>query len=75
HKLVGYALGRTILASDQSLIDRMVAAGGDATFAQLAAEIATSRQFRNRLGREESPTTSKVAAHPAVKSLDQGVGK
>lgn len=52
-KLVGYALGRTIMASDQSLIDRMVAAGGDATFAQLATEIVTSKQFRHRLGQEK----------------------
>ena len=36
-KLVGYALGRTVQASDQLLIDRMVATGGNATFSQLAA--------------------------------------
>lgn len=54
-KLVGYALGRTITAADLPLIDRMLAAGGDATFAQLAAEIATSKQFRNRAIRDESP--------------------
>jgi len=50
HKLVGYALGRTVLASDQSLIDRMAQAGGDATIARLAAEIAASKQFRHRRG-------------------------
>ncbi len=55
YKLVGYALGRTVLASDQLLIERMVQAGGDATFAQLATEIATSKQFRYRVGREENP--------------------
>ncbi|MFN0085888.1 MAG: DUF1592 domain-containing protein [Blastocatellia bacterium] len=49
-KLVGYALGRTVLASDQSLVDRMVNAGGDAVFSQLVAEIATSKQFRHRAG-------------------------
>lgn len=48
NKLVGYALGRTIQAGDQPLIDRMVASGGDATFARLATEIVTSKQFRNR---------------------------
>jgi hypothetical protein len=64
-KLVGYALGRSVLASDQLLIERMTRAGGDATFAELAAEIAASRQFRHRRGREEkpapAPSKSKVA--------------
>lgn len=50
YKLVGYALGRTVLASDLLLIDRMVKGGGEATFSQLVTEIATSRQFRNRRG-------------------------
>jgi hypothetical protein len=45
-KLVGYALGRTVLASDMPLIEELSKAGGDATFADLAADIATSRQFR-----------------------------
>lgn len=70
YKLVGYALGRTVLASDQLLIDRMVQAGNDATFTHLAIEIATSKQFRYRLGREETPMTSpttKVAFHTAGK--------
>jgi hypothetical protein len=60
-KLVGYALGRTVLASDQQLIDRMAGAGGNATFSQMAAEIATSRQFRHRLGQQEDPAATKVA--------------
>ncbi len=51
-KLLGYSLGRTVLLSDQPLVDKMVSAGGNATFEKLAEEIATSRQFRNRLGRE-----------------------
>jgi hypothetical protein len=51
-KLLGYALGRTVQASDQPLIDRMIAAGGDATFSKLVGEIVLSRQFRNTLGRE-----------------------
>ncbi|HZS05978.1 MAG TPA: DUF1592 domain-containing protein [Blastocatellia bacterium] len=76
YKLVGYALGRTVLASDQLLIDRMVQAGGDATFAQLAAEIATSRQFRHRRGREEnpaaSPAKSKGAVNATVENLNPG---
>ena len=47
-KLLGYALGRTMLATDQPLVQKMAAAGGDATFAQLATEIVTSKQFRYR---------------------------
>jgi len=52
NKLIGYALGRTVLASDQALVDKMVQAGGQATFAQLATEIVTSPQFRYRRGQE-----------------------
>ena len=73
YKMLGYALGRTILASDRPLIDRMVQAGGDASFAQLAAEIVTSKQFRNRLGPEDGPATVKVAARAAVKNSHPGV--
>ena len=65
YKLVGYALGRTVQASDQLLIERMVKAGSEATFSQLVTEIVTSKQFRNRLGREENPlelpTKTKIA--------------
>jgi hypothetical protein len=74
-KLVGYALGRTVLASDQSLIERMAQASGDATFAQLAAEIGASKQFRHRRGREESPEAppakSKVALNAAFTTKAQ----
>ena len=48
HKLLGYALGRTVQASDKPLIEEMVKAGGEATFAQLVTRIATSPQFRYR---------------------------
>jgi hypothetical protein len=61
YKLVGYALGRTVQASDEPLIERMVQAGGNATFSQLAAEIVTSKQFRNRLGREDAGSAVKTA--------------
>ena len=66
YKLVGYALGRTVLASDQLLIERMTQAGGDATIERLAAEIAISKQFRNRRGREESPETARAKSKVAV---------
>jgi hypothetical protein len=65
HKLLGYALGRTVLLSDQPLIDKMVASGGNATISQLATEIVASRQFRNRLGREP------LTAVAAVKTSDK----
>ncbi len=58
YKLVGYALGRTVLASDQLLIERMVNTGNEATFAQLATEVATSKQFRFRRSGEGNSTSS-----------------
>ena len=69
NRLLGYALGRTILISDQPLIDRLTQAGSDASFSKLVAEIATSRQFLHRRGREEAPPagTSHTAGAPAVK--------
>ncbi len=49
-KMLGYALGRTVLASDRPLIGEMMAAGAHATFSDLAVKIVTSRQFRNHAG-------------------------
>jgi mono/diheme cytochrome c family protein len=54
-KLLGYALGRTVLASDQPLVEKLTKSGGDATFSQLAAEIVASRQFRYRREPEQQP--------------------
>ena len=64
-KLLGYALGRAILLSDQPLIDRLVGVGDQGTFAELASEIAASRQFRYRRGRDDTgpgSVQSRVAA-------------
>lgn len=58
-KIVGYALGRTILASDLPLIDDMTAAGGNATFADLAVKVVTSRQFRNHQGEDADTRSSQ----------------
>jgi Protein of unknown function (DUF1592)/Protein of unknown function (DUF1588)/Protein of unknown function (DUF1595)/Protein of unknown function (DUF1585) len=69
HKLVGYALGRTVLSSDQLLIERMTQAGGDATFAQLATEIAISKQFRHRRGREERPEAAPAKSKVALNAV------
>jgi len=52
-KMLGYALGRTVLASDRPLIAEMTAAGSRATFSDLAVKIVTSRQFRNRAGDQD----------------------
>ena len=60
-KMIGYALGRTVMASDRPLMAEMTAAGGDATFSDLAARIVTSRQFRNRVGETGAVTSSGKA--------------
>jgi hypothetical protein len=65
-KLLGYALGRTVLASDLPLLDRMVKAGPDATVAQLAVEIANSPQFRNRRGQDDTPPPAHVQSARAT---------
>jgi hypothetical protein len=45
----------------------MTAAGGDASFADLAVKIVTSRQFRNRAGddREPAESTGPASVRPA----------
>jgi hypothetical protein len=53
-KLLGYALGRTMLLSDQPLIDSLVEAGGSVGFSKFAVKIVASRQFRYHRGREDS---------------------
>ncbi len=55
-KMLGYALGRTILASDRPLLDELTAAGGNATFSDLALKIVNSRQFRHRQGQDDDAT-------------------
>jgi hypothetical protein len=69
-KLIGYALGRTVLGSDELLAERLSAAGGNATVSQLVAEIVTSKQFRTRQ-REQAPATpvtKQLAKAPAPKN-------
>jgi hypothetical protein len=70
-KLLGYALGRTVMASDQPLVERMIAAGPSAGFSQLTAEVVSSKQFRNRQGIEAAPAgaTTKVAGVKAPKRV------
>ncbi len=59
-KMLGYALGRTVLASDQPLVRQMTAAGGSASFADLAVRIVTSRQFRHRASNDDGPSGQRI---------------
>jgi mono/diheme cytochrome c family protein len=61
-KMLGYALGRTVLASDRPLVGEMTAAGDSASIADLAVKIATSRQFRNRVGGGSLPPPKTIPA-------------
>ncbi len=47
-KLTGYSLGRTVIPSDEPLIEKMIAEGSQATMAKLLSEIILSKQFRYR---------------------------
>lgn len=69
YKLIGFALGRTVLASDQMLVERLADGGGEQTFADLAEKIVTSPQFRTRLGREESPATSQTPGETVASTI------
>ncbi|MBL8233426.1 MAG: DUF1592 domain-containing protein [Bryobacterales bacterium] len=74
-KLIGYALGRTILASDQPLVDELLKAGGDANMSRWLTEIAASKQFRNRREVEESsaPTSqsaSRIESKPRSRTME-----
>jgi hypothetical protein len=53
-KMIGYALGRTVLASDRPLLREMTSLGSGATVADLAGRIIASRQFRYRAGDEDT---------------------
>jgi Protein of unknown function (DUF1585) len=66
-KMLGYALGRNPQASDRRLIGEMTRAGGDATFADLAVQLVTSRQFRHRANRvDATPATEGQPSSGAV---------
>ena len=62
HKLVGYALGRTLQLSDRPLVDNLAAAGGQAGFSQLVGDIVTSKQFRNHTAQEPLRRRSSLDA-------------
>jgi mono/diheme cytochrome c family protein len=77
-KVLGYALGRTVMASDNPLINEMATAGGRASFADLAVRVATSRQFRHHQGagtnapEGEVPPAARTSA--ANRLLPPGAG-
>jgi hypothetical protein len=75
YKLLGYALGRTVQASDQPLVDKLVSAGSEATFVQLATEIVTSKQFRNHLVQDNLPPASTVKTASARTKNSEKVGQ
>ncbi len=64
-KMVGYALGRTVMASDRPLLKAMMTSGANATFSDLAVRIVTSRQFRNRMGESSAATSSTASTERA----------
>jgi hypothetical protein len=70
-KMLGYALGRTVLASDRPLVAEMTAAGSTASFADLAVKIVTSQQFRNRAGEPAASTGPRTAAGSAPPRTSQ----
>jgi len=68
YKMLGYALGRTVRASDQPLINELATAGDDATFADLAVRIAQSPQFLNIRG-DDSPNSKPTVAADRPRDL------
>ena len=71
-KLIGYALGRTVQASDQPLLERMT---GEAKFSEFVTDIVTSEQFRNTqrssTGERATPASGGVAKLDGVARLDK----
>lgn len=61
-KLLGYALGRTVLPSDIPLMDRMVGEGEKAAFSQLVIDVILSKQFRSVSGQDDAPANQFLRA-------------
>ncbi len=76
-KMLGYALGRTVLASDRPLVAEMTAAGAGASFSDLAIKIVTSRQFRSRAGddRTAPPTATTTTTGNPLPPSELTAGK
>ena len=73
-KLIGYALGRTVLPSDEPLIEKLIAAGDGAKFSQLALEIVQSKQFRYRREQEAVAPPLRAAAVKTTEAKTKRAG-
>ena len=72
-KMLGYALGRTVKGSDRQLVASMIAQGGKASFADLALSIVNSRQFRNKVGDDDTAPVSTHVEQTGSKSPRAGI--
>jgi hypothetical protein len=74
-KMLGYALGRTVLASDRALVADLTSAGTNATFSELALKIVNSRQFRHRQGGENVQLGRNPEPATAIADLNHPIQK
>lgn len=65
HKLVGYALGRTIQLSDEPLIEKLATTGSAAGIDDFVSEIIVSKQFSSHAANDDA--RSVPHAHAAAK--------
>jgi hypothetical protein len=70
-KLVGYSLGRTVLPSDEPLIEKLMAAGSGASMASLLADVVESKQFRYRRDKGESPPAGSSVQKAALRKTNR----
>jgi hypothetical protein len=70
-KILGYALGRTVLASDGPLLRDMTTAAGNATFSDLAIKVVTSRQFLNHHGRNDVLPEPEMPSPAGISSANR----
>lgn len=77
HKLLGYALGRTLQLSDQPLVERLASAGSNAGLSQLVGQIVTSKQFLNRAAGEASAASpvKRASIQPITSSDPNQAGR
>ena len=60
-KLLGYALGRSQIVSDQALVEKLVAETHlDTPFAELVLKIVASQQFQSKRGTGERPANREL---------------
>jgi mono/diheme cytochrome c family protein len=75
-KMIGYALGRTVLPSDEPLIEKLMAEGNNATVEKLVSQIVDSKQFRYRRDKDDEspavPPQQKAAVQAGRKATNGG---